>query len=123
MKVDIHYLNTPTPASSLALKELSEHIKQDCKADVSIDVKPTAGIKDGGLAIGIAIASLALSGISTLITALVFWQSQHPRYSISFRSESVGFTFRGLSKPRSKALLDKLRELPNIDHLNIEISE
>jgi len=84
MKAYIKLEGNVTDDDSESLKELANLIRKDCDLSVEIEEKkPESGKKDGGLAIAIAIASLAVATIQTLISVFQYWQSKRPKYSLS----------------------------------------
>jgi hypothetical protein len=87
-------------------------------ADLSPDATKLVapGIKDGGLTIGIALAGVGLSTVSTVISALNFWLSTRPKYSAEIKRGGTTFKMTGLDQREllelSAALSDEGENLP-----------
>jgi hypothetical protein len=84
MNVAIHLMSKPDPTSSTDLNSLRTILsnEMDCSVDATNQASEP-GVKDGGLAIALQIAGVALSSVSTLIAAINFWRTQRPRYLVS----------------------------------------
>jgi hypothetical protein len=86
----------------------------DILVDGDISVERTKislpGVKDGGLTTAISVATLGLSAISTMITALSYWNSTRPKYKISVKSEDVSYELSNLSKAELRTVINSLKE-------------
>jgi len=87
MKAYIKLEGDVTAQDSLYLKELANLIEKECDLPVEIEkTDPQVGVRDSGLAIGLAIASLTFTGIQTFFTTLQYWESKQqngkPKYSV-----------------------------------------
>jgi len=90
MEVAIELVGDISSEDSMALRRLAELVENDCELSVDIERAPVQpGTKDGGLAIGIAIASLTVASLETLFTAITYWKSRNPKYSISVKRDDV----------------------------------
>lgn len=136
MNVYISFNENVTEEDSYNLKLLARLIEDDCDLSVNLEEgEPQIGIRDGGLAIGIAIASLALTTLQALISVLQYWESKQPEYSLSItinhRKKTQTLLMENASASEIKAIISelhaqgKITELPaksSPDHINIKIS-
>ena len=114
MDAYIAFENEVNEEDSYNLQELANLIKNECDLSLEVEKKKSdPGIKDGGLAIGIAIASLSLALIQTLIQVLQFWESGQKTYSISI-------TFKNLIS--SKKILLKNQSLKDVTSIIEQLS-
>lgn len=121
MKVNINLLSPPDAIASQDLSELANMIKEDCCVAVEEEkVKSPEGRKDGGLTVGIAIASFTVSAISSLIAVLSYWQSTRPQYSLTVTSGAVEVTIERLSKEKFADISRKLEQAGFTD-LNVTV--
>lgn len=78
-----------TPEISVDVHELAEKLEENGVA-VSVDTVSVPGAK-ADLAIGLAIASLTVSSISTLINVINFWKSQKKSsYRLTLGNDGAG---------------------------------
>jgi len=86
----------------------------DILADEDISSEPNKvslpGVKDGGLTAAISVATLGLSAISTLISALSYWSSTRPKYKISVKSGDVSYELTNLNKAELRNVINGLKE-------------
>lgn len=114
MDTYITFESEVTAEDSCNLQELANLIKDECDLSLEVEKKESKpGIKDGGLVIGIAIASLTLALIQTLIQVLQYWESQQETYSISI-------TFKNLIS--SKTIVLKNQSLKDINSIIEQLS-
>jgi hypothetical protein len=108
---------------SFQLEQLAVLIENECNLVVEVERdKAQSGVRDGGLAIGIAIASLGLAAIQTLISALQYWESQEPKYELSMNTGNQTFLIKNLSKKQIEREIQRIqREVPDLV-LEIKIS-
>ncbi len=119
MKVNIRLVSPPDAIDSQELSELANMIKDDCSVVVEEQkLDSPKGRKDGGLTVGIAIASLTVSAVSAFIAVLSYWQSTHPRYSLNVTSGAVQVTIERLSK---EELADLSRQLQQAGFTDLKV--
>ena len=111
MTVDIVSGDTADVAMMRDLSELADDLQA---ADLSVetrtaDAADVKGVKDGGLTVAIALASLTLSAISTLVTVLSHWTSRKPDYSVTLESRGATFQLSGLDKNGVRDVVGKLK--------------
>ncbi|NEQ46960.1 MAG: hypothetical protein F6K00_26830 [Leptolyngbya sp. SIOISBB] len=69
---------------SYQLTKLASMLEDEYALSVELErLQAAQGERDGGLVIGIAIASLGFTAIQALIAALQYWDSRQPKYSVS----------------------------------------
>ncbi|NEP55285.1 MAG: hypothetical protein F6K65_43500 [Moorea sp. SIO3C2] len=125
MDAYIKFKENVTEDDSYNLKQLADLIQEDCDLSVNLekqDAKP--GVKDGGLAIGIAIASFPLTAIQTLISVLQYWQSKPPKYSLYLIIDNhPPLLIDNLSIEEMKFnVISQLQAQSDFKHINIQIS-
>jgi len=107
MDIDIHFRGILRTEDSGELDVLADSI-----AAISPSLERSRmlvpGVKDGGLTIGLAIAGLTLSALSTLVSALAYWRSTRPQYSMTIRDGEAEYSFNNLSKEDILTLSKKL---------------
>ena len=108
MAVDIVPDDTADVAMMRDLSELADDLQA---ADLSVETRTAdvKGVKDGGLTVAIALASLTLSAISTLVTVLSYWTSRKPDYSVTLESRGATFQLSGLDKNGVRDVVAKLK--------------
>jgi hypothetical protein len=126
MDVRISFEGATTENDSYHLKNLARLIEEECDCSVSIETREAeVGIRDGGLAIGIAIASLVLTGIQTLVSVLQYWESQQSQYSISITVDANGqqkrFLMKNLSLEEIQSLLSEINSQPHHGTVSVKI--
>lgn len=84
----------------------SDLVESDINADASTVALP--GVKTD-LTLAIAIAGLALSGVSTLVSVLAFWQSRKAKYSVSIPTEEATYEISNLGKEAVLEVAEKIR--------------
>ena len=123
MDAHIRWSQNVTEEDAYLLEKLADLIKRDGDVSVNLDkqeVKP--GEKDSGLTIDIAIAGLALSGISTLISVLSY---KGKNCSASFTLDGVTYQINNIKVEEIYQIQEsfkqaELKGLPQT--LDIEIS-
>lgn len=106
--VTIHLDHIPDIEDSVALNQLCDSLRQsDIFADPQIGAPPV-GVKDGGLTLGLTLAGLALSSVSTLVSALSFWASKRA-YSITFQTGEISFSGNNLNAKEALAIAEAIR--------------
>jgi len=123
MDAYIKFKENVTEDDSYNLKQLAALIEEDCDLSVNLekqDAQP--GVKDGGLATGITIASFPLTVIQTLISVLQYWQSKTPKYSLSiiFYNQPP-LLIDDLSLQEVNSVIAQLDQ-PGLKIINIQIS-
>ncbi|WP_424100281.1 hypothetical protein [Moorena producens] len=123
MDAYIKFKENVTEDDSYNLKQLAALIEEDCDLSVNLekqDAQP--GVKDGGFATGITIASFPLTVIQTLISVLQYWQSKTPKYSLSiiFYNQPP-LLIDDLSLQEVNSVIAQLDQ-PGLKIINIQIS-
>ncbi|MCL2933699.1 MAG: hypothetical protein MGG11_16060 [Trichodesmium sp. MAG_R03] len=121
MKAYIKLEGDVTAEDSFYFKELANLIKTECDLSVKVEeTKPEPGVKDGGLATGLniaSIASLTLTGIQTLFSTLQYWESRQgngelrPKYSVLVIVYTRTYKERHLLKNLSAEKVIELQEI------------
>jgi hypothetical protein len=112
MNININLQHEVTSEDSYELEYLAMLIEKEC--DLSLYKEKTkllSKVKDGGLTIGIALASLALSAVGTFISVLAYWQSQKPKYSVSMIIGSQTYTIENISPQQIQNLQTTVAQL------------
>ncbi len=130
MDAYIKFQGDITEDDSYHFKELADLIREECDFSVKVEKEEDQpGVRDGGLAIGIAIASLTLAAIQTLISVLQYWESKQPKYSLSmtFRSSAHQETLliESLSAQEIQEVISQLqsRSYPEYEYIEVQISK
>jgi hypothetical protein len=111
MKARISFVGDVLGEDSIRLTQLAELIESDCELSVEVKRKKSEfGVKNGGLAIGIAIASLGLASLRSLFTVLAYWKSQNPKYSISVTRGDLIETIENLDFERYQKEFGRLAQ-------------
>ena len=118
MKAYINLEGDVTAEDSFYFKELANLIKTECDLSVKVEeTKLEPGVKDGGLATGLNIASLTLTGIQTLFSTLQYWESRQgngelrPKYSVLVIVYTRTYKERHLLKNLSAEKVIELQEI------------
>ncbi len=120
MDVNIRLVVTPDATDSQELSALANMIKDDCSVAVEEQkLHSPQGRKDGGITVGIAIASLTVSAISAFIAVLSYWQSTRPRYSLKVTLGAVQVTLERLSK---EELVNLSRQLQQVNFTDLDVT-
>lgn len=81
---------------------------------VDVPVRPSLaqvpGVKDSGLTIAIQAAGVAISALSALVSALAYWSSRKPRYTLTVQRGSLTLEASQLDKAGVQTLLEQLRK-------------
>lgn len=108
------------PKNDQDIARLHGLIERDCGVSVEREQTPgEIGQKDGGLTIALAIAGLALSGVSTLIATLSYWKSKIPKCSISVTRGETTLSIDNLSPKKVERLISD--QSVNPDEILIDI--
>jgi hypothetical protein len=87
MDVSIRFSHSASSRDSLRLSKLADALQHDYDLPVeSVRREPVSGTKDGGLPIALSIVGISIAAIEMIISALEYWKSQQPEYSISIKS-------------------------------------
>lgn len=111
MQVDIVPSGTLNLEMMRDLGELSDEL-QEAGLAANRAGATLPGTKDGGLTVAIALAGLAFSSISSLISVLSYWSSRKPSYTLTLEAGSKQLTISQLDKA---GVQSALRELESID--------
>ena len=81
------------------------------------------GVKSVDLIAAIAIGSLALSSVSTLITVLTYWSSKRPSYTVTMSSDELTQEISGLDKEGARKVIADLKESQNPGRLVVRVEK
>jgi hypothetical protein len=122
MDTYINFEGSITEETSHDLNQLANLLEQDCDVSVKLDKQPIQpGVKDSGLTIGLTIAGLALSGIQTLIAAILYWESKQNKYSLSISLENKTYIVDNIKQEETERILSEILKLPSNITETIEI--
>ena len=123
MDVYIRSTEDITEEDSFNLQQLANLVEKDCEVSVQIKKeKSQTGTKDGGLTIGIAIVSLGLAAIGTLINVLSFWKSQQPKYSVEIIHNNSKISVDNIKPEQLQEVLSKIEANKAHSDMNILVS-
>jgi len=112
-----------TEQDSLQLIQLAEKLEEECNVKVQTEyIGGELRTKNGGIAIGLAIATLGVTVIGTLIQVLSYWKSLNPKYSITFKSGNITFLIDNISGKELRNLVSKLEDENSSSEINVLIS-
>lgn len=124
MNVDIEFEGNVTAEDSYELQKLADGLNDDLQERVLLKKSPAErGVRDGGLVIGIAIATLAVSSIGTLFTVLSYWNSNRPTYTVTLSSGRIKVTFGNLGPKGIQEIIRKFKASPNVSDTKVRISK
>ncbi len=111
--------------SEQCLDDLTELANDLIEAGLSVEPATVTvpGRKDGGLTIGISLASLALSGISTLVGALAYWKSTRPKYSVTIKQGDTTFQVTNLDQAEILDVTEKLTKGSAAQPVFVDVSD
>ena len=66
------------------------------------------GEKDGGLTVAIGLMGVSISAIGTIISALTYWRSQLPKYSVTLQTGEKTITIDTSSPEKLPELISKI---------------
>lgn len=114
MNLNIAFECGTTEEDSYQLESLATLIKDECCLELKIERAESAqGVRDGGLDMGIAIVSLGLAAIQTLVSVLQYWEAKNPKYSLSIRMGNEVLLVENLPMDKFKRELRRIQmELP-----------
>ena len=106
MNAIVSFTSSLNEEDSFELVQLGNLVESDCDLAVQIQRQDSAaGAKDGGLAIGLAIAGLSVGAVGALISVLAFWRSTRPRYSVSMARGDTTFSIDNLHSGRFERMI------------------
>lgn len=124
MKLSINISGTPTPEDSFKLTGLGELLERELRQNVSFQKGKQKGTKNsGGLVLGIEIAKFILSGVTTLLALLLYWKSQHPKYSITLKRNDYTVKIENLTTGKIKDVINKIESHKSSSNLEVIISK
>lgn len=95
--------------ASYELNSLVDLIQNEADLAVTREEEPApAGSKDPLILTAIAIAGLALTGVTTVVSVLQYWQSQQSKYSITIKRGNASFQASGIKPKQLDAALAQL---------------
>lgn len=122
MNVHIAFEESTTEEDVYNLEQLAALIEDECNLAVKIERSEIQqGERDGGLAIGIAVVSLGLTAIQTLIGVLQYWESQKPKYSLSISINNQVFLIENLSRTQIEKVIKKLQGESPMSSIEVKI--
>lgn len=123
MNIQIEFTGAISEEDSYQINHLSTMIVKECYARVALIREPQQqGERNEGLVVGIAIANLALTSISTLIGILAFWQSSQPKYSVSITKGNTTYQVDNISERKLDEIIDKLNAQAEVSETQILIA-
>jgi len=122
MKAYIEFDGVVDAVDSYYLSQLAELIEKDTGLSVQRNEAETQKGVKADLVTGLAIASLALSSVGTLITVLTFFESQRPKYSISVTHEDAEVSIENIKRDEVQSLVSKLNLEKSSSDIRILVS-
>jgi len=121
MQVDI------VPSGSVSLEMMRDLGElQEALGESGIDATGAkaaiAGVKDGGLMVALSVAGLAVSSISSLISALSYWSSKKPAYTLTVEAGPRKLTVSQLGQKGIQAVLKELEPHTASDKLLVRVA-
>ena len=121
MHVDI----VPTGSVNLQMMHDLDELREQLRAD-GLDATGSRaalpGVKDGGLTIAIAIGGLVASSVSSLISALSYWSSQKPSYTLTVQAGTRTLQISQLDRKGARAALEQLSDAKQADNMVVRVS-
>ena len=100
---------------------LADQLRQ---ADLSIEEQRRSpaepGVRDGGVVVGIAVASLAVSAVSAFVSALSYWHSTRPKFTVTVQNDDITVTVGNLATKTAKETIYAL--LANAQPQDVKVS-
>ena len=122
MDVKLSFNGKANPKCAYDLDELANMLNKSDINEVVPNQIIAAGIKDGGLTIGLTIVGLALTAIGTFISVLSYWESKKPDYNITLTYGDISFTVNNLSNKQMQELANSIRSANQLEQIDISIS-
>lgn len=120
MDVRIALTAPPTGECVRAIEELRSILLREVKVTpVRSYSDPDAGTKDGGLTVGLTIAGLGLAALGVLISALSYWQTSRPKYSITVSRGDLRVTLDGLASEELKEVVAAMSRVKASDPIAV----
>jgi len=119
--VTIAFDKAPSTEDSIALNELRDSLgESDISSEPDID-QQRAGVKDGGLTLGLTIAGLTLSAVGTLVSAISLWGSKR-NYSITFKTGETTFAANNLRAKEALTIAQAIKDNAVASDIKVLIS-
>ncbi len=109
--------------SAFDLQRLAEELRHADIPTEQITGEVQKQTRDGGATIAIAIGSLVVSSISTIVSILAYWHSTRTKYSIAVTNDDVTVTANDLSAAAAQRAIEALLAESDASKVNITFSE
>ncbi|MGB3509844.1 MAG: hypothetical protein WBA93_11485 [Microcoleaceae cyanobacterium] len=120
MKAYIKLEGDVTAEDSFYFKEFANLIENECDLSVETEkTEPQLGVRNGGLTIGLNIASLTLTAIQTLFSTLQYWESRQRNGELGLKYSVLVIVYTRTCKERhllKNLSAEKVVELQEIIH-------
>ncbi len=121
MSIHIGFHDRPSPSQSFDLQRLNEQLQDADIVVETVDAPLEERVRDSGAVVGMAIASLVASSISTFVLVLAFWRSTNPKYSITVTNGDLSVTAGDLSPTVARETMKTLLSHSQTDDVAISI--
>lgn len=117
--------DTPIDAQdSSNLEQLAHILSYDYDLPVNKERQESlAGVKDGGLTIAISIIGIGISAIGTIISALTYWKSQLPKYSVTMTVGTKTITIDTIEPDKLPEMISRIEHDISSSETNILIAK
>ena len=121
MQIDFVLQGKLNQTASQDLRSLHDYLRNaDVPAELAVMSMPK--VKEA-LVIGLAVASLAVTSIGVIISALSLWQSERPGYSVTIHSGELNYELSNLDKKQALEITKKLEKPAHRESLIVRISQ
>jgi hypothetical protein len=94
---------------SLNLEQLAHMLSQDYDLPANKEYQePVAGEKDSGLIIAVSLIGVGISAIGTIISALSYWKSQVPKYSVTITTGEKTITLDTIKPDKLPEMISRI---------------
>jgi len=109
MDVMLKFVDEQAVEKAYELDQLADLLELEFDLPVSKEESDAvAGRKDAGLTIALTLIGLGLTAVDTIVSALAYWKSDKPRYSITITDGRRTFAVENLSEDRATELVDSM---------------
>lgn len=106
------YISFDAPVDSqdsLNLEQLANIFSHDYDLPVTSErQEPVTGEKDSGLTIAISLIGVSVSAIGTIISALSYWKSQLPKYSVTITAGGKTITMDTIESDKLPEMISRI---------------
>jgi hypothetical protein len=94
---------------SLNLEQLAHILSQDYDLPVNREYQESVtGEKDSGITIAISLIGVGISAVGTIISALSYWKSQLPKYSVTVTTEGKTITMDTIEPDKLPEMISRI---------------